>query len=169
MKRLLRMWDAVEVWLGGVLALTATVIVVYATLSRYIVNEQPSWTIEVIVYMVIWAVFLLASHLMKEGGHIGADFVVTHLPPPARRAIDFMVSLLGLGFVLVVFWLGVLHSYDAYDFGDVSASSVRFPMWAAYAAVPAGAFLLGCRLLQRLGWIVWAPDRVPTMRGEERQ
>jgi len=169
MRQLLAIWDAIEVYLGGVLALAATAIVVYATMSRYLIAEQPSWTLEVIVYMIIWASFLMASHLMKEGGHVGADFLIANLGPRARRAIDFLVSIAGLAFVSLVFWLGVAHAYDAYDFGDVSATSVRFPMWIAYSAVPAGALLLAARLVQRLYWIVRAPEKVPAMHGEKLQ
>lgn len=165
MKRLLRIWDQLEVLLGGVLALLATASVVYATLSRYLIHEQPSWTLEIVVYLLVWASFIMASHLMKEGGHVGADFVTTHLPSAVRRWVDVATSLLALGFCLLVLWLGIAYAYDAYDFGEVSPSSVRFPMWIAYAAVPAGASMLALRLVQRLVMLIRNPASVPGMGG----
>jgi len=162
-----RLVDALELYTGGVLAVAATGSVVYATLSRYLVHEQPSWTIEVVVYLIVWASFVLASRLMKEGGHVGADFLVARLPTPYRRLLDAATSLAALGFMLVVAWLGVLHVYDAYDFGEVSPTSVRFPMWVAYAAVPAGAVLVAFRLVERLVRLAVAPETVPLIRGDD--
>jgi C4-dicarboxylate transporter, DctQ subunit len=165
MKRLLHVWDRLEVLLGGVLAILATATVVYGTLSRYLLHEQPSWTLEIVVYLIVWASVIMASHLMKEGGHVGADFVTTHLPQAVRRGVDVLTSLLALAFCLLVIWLGVAYAYDAYDFGEVSATSVRFPMWIAYAAVPSGALLLSLRLVQRLVMLIRNPDSVPGMGG----
>lgn len=166
MKWILRAWDSLEEFVGGALALTATCIVLYATFLRYLWHISPSWAIEVVIYLIIWATFILASRLIRENGHIGADFVVHRFSLAVRRRIEIVTTLASFAFMLAVLWLSVLHVYDLYDFGARSTTALRFPSWVAHGAVSVGAALMTLRLLQRVYLLLFVPADVAIVQKE---
>ena len=166
MNWLLTVWDKAEEFIGGALALAATCIVIYATVLRYFWHISPSWAIEVVIYLIIWSAFVLASCLIRENGHIGADFVVTRYSLTTRCRIEIGTTAFSLAFMCVVLWLGILHVYDLYDFDAQSATALRFPLWIAHGAVPFGAALMVLRLLQRLYLLVFEPTEVAVIQEE---
>ena len=150
MRGLLKIWDLLEIWLGGILAIIATAIVVYAIALRFIWHNSPSWAIEVVIYLIIWASLIVSSYLIRVNGHIGADFVTHSLPPTLHRKVEILTTALSLCFTVVVVWFGLRDIYDLYEFGARSTSALRFPLWIAQGAVPIGALLMSARLVQRL-------------------
>ena len=49
------------------------------------------------------------------------------LSPGLKRAAAVLADLLGLLMSAVLAWYGYLVAYDAWDFGDLSTTSLRFP------------------------------------------
>ena len=168
MKWLLTVWDNLEDFIGGALALIATCVVLYATFLRYLWHISPSWAIEVVIYLIIWATFILASRLIRDNGHIGADFVVHRFSLATRRRIEIVTTLASLAFTLAVLWLSILHVYDLYDFGARSTTALQFPSWVAHGAVPVGAALMALRLLQRIYLLLFVPAEVTIVQEEVR-
>lgn len=160
MTRLLYFWDRLELVVGGILSIIATCIVLYSVFMRYFFHDSPSWSLEFVVYLFFWCVFIMASTLMRENGHIGADFVVANLTKQTRRRIDYVTTALALVFEAIVLILGILLAYDAYDFGSRSATAIQFPLWIIMTAVPVGAFLLTLRLIQRFYLLARHPSEI---------
>lgn len=86
------------------------VIVVASVLFRYVLLSPLTWSEEVGRYVMIWVGFLAASIAVRQGLHVGVDFVVQWVRPGiatwlrglARGAtIVFLLIVTGYGFVLV--------------------------------------------------------------------
>jgi C4-dicarboxylate transporter DctQ subunit len=61
-----RGWTRVEKFIVGVLAFSATMIAFYGVIARYILKRPPDWAEEIVIYLIIWAVFITASILAGE-------------------------------------------------------------------------------------------------------
>lgn len=94
-----------------VLMAVLVVIVVASVFFRYILLSPLTWSEEVGRYMMIWLGFLAASIAVRQGLHVGVDFVVQSVRPGlaawlrrlARGATAvFLLIVMGYGFVLVV-------------------------------------------------------------------
>ena len=59
MKNLLKTWNWLEKTLGGVLAFGATMCIFYGVIMRYVFSSSPEWVEEVVIYMIVWAVFII--------------------------------------------------------------------------------------------------------------
>lgn len=94
----------------------ATVIILTGTnvLTRYIFKAPVAWTMELVLALFIWFVFIGVSSSMKRDGHIGVDFFVKKLPK-SLRIISLVIRAVGIYFVLIyVFvYLGTLLSLQS--------------------------------------------------------
>ncbi|MEN3291008.1 MAG: C4-dicarboxylate transporter, DctQ subunit [Burkholderiales bacterium] len=144
-------WTRCEEFVIGALALAALVLCSYNVFIRYF---SPRLALEasdeVQVYLVVWAILLALGLVTAADRHVKADLFVGMFPPAFRRRVAVFSELLGLGFSLLLLWYGVAITWQAWSFGDVSTTSLRFPLWIFIAALPAGAFLMSVRYVLRL-------------------
>ena len=114
-------------------------IVVLSVFYRYILLSPLTWSEEVGRYVMIWVGFLAASIAMREGLHVGVDFVVQWVRPRiaiwlrglARGAMAaFLLIVMGYGFVLVT------NLWDQWS--PVMGIRMTWP----YLAIPVGSLLM---------------------------
>jgi C4-dicarboxylate transporter DctQ subunit len=135
----------------GILALAALLICVYNAFVRYF---YPPLTLEmsdeVQVYLVIWSVFLALGLVTAANRHVRADLFVSMFRPTTQKHLHTLSDVLGLAFSLLLVYYGTAVAWETYDYGDVSITSLRFPLWIYAAALPAGALLMGIRYALRV-------------------
>jgi C4-dicarboxylate transporter, DctQ subunit len=150
MDRIVKRWNQVETILVGILTLAALTCVCYAILGRYVLRSPSDWPEEIIVYMIIGAVFIAASSLVEKNGHVAATLVVERFPMRVRRALAVFNAVLALGFCGIVCWYGTQIVMLNYNANQLSNTSLRFPLWIPFLSVPLGCFLMSLRYLIRL-------------------
>lgn len=143
--------DKIDAILVGGLGLAALLL---SSLNVMLRAFQPhlaiEWGDEVQVYLVVWAVCLSFSAVTAKGRHIKADLFVEMMPPRMRIAVAIFGDLLGLGVSLILAYLAFEVTYEAWDFGDLSTTTLRFPIWIYQASLPVGMALMGLRYAIRL-------------------
>lgn len=152
--RLIKAWDAAETYAAGLLGLAALFLSFYQVVMRYLFNDAPEGAEEGVLYLVIWAVFIISSRLVRDDEHVGADFVVGRLPIPTRRAIAIATTFLALVFCVLVVWYGFEIVDVALSMNERSTTRLRFPMWIAYLSVPSGSVLIGLSCIWRLDLLI---------------
>lgn len=143
-------WIRFEEVLVGGLALLALLICSYNVFVRYFV---PRLTLEaadeVQVYLVIWAVFLALGLVTAADRHVRADLFVAMFAAGFRRRVGIFGELLGLAFALLLVGYGAAVTWQTWSYGDVSTTSLRFPLWIYSAALPVGALLMAVAYAKR--------------------
>lgn len=136
---------------GGLTAL-ALGLCSYNVIVRLI---APSWTLdfveEVQVYMVIWAIFLSLGTVTLMDRHVKSDFFINMFPPKLKHSVELLADILGLIFSVFAVYYGSAVAYQAWDFGDVSTTVLRVPLWIYFAALPGGALVMSIAYVVRLG------------------
>jgi TRAP-type C4-dicarboxylate transport system permease small subunit len=140
--------DAVLVGGFGLIALALSVLNVL--LRTFWPTLTVEWGDEVQIYLVIWAVCISFAAITAANRHIKADLFVDMMPPFARRAVALFGDILGLVVSLVLAWFAYLVTYETWDFGDVSTTTLRFPLWIYSAALPVGMGLMALRYMFRV-------------------
>lgn len=145
------LWLRVEDVLVGGLAVGALLLCSYNVVVRFF---HPAWTLELIdevqVYVIVWAVLLSLGAVTVADRHVKADLFVTFFPDGMRRAAELFIDFLGLAFAGMLLWYGSVLAYQSWDYGEVSTTSLRFPLWIYFAALPAGGLALAIGYLVRL-------------------
>lgn len=126
----------------------------------------PDWGAEVSTYMMAWGLMLSLPVLVLRGENIAADFLVNLIPAKMRRAIGLGEDIAGAVFCAFVAWGGYLATELAHRLGQISDTSLQFPMWMYILAVPVGFGLSSVAYMLRLAARIWpnlrcwkAPDQ----------
>ncbi len=114
-------------------------VVVASVIFRYVLLSPLSWSEEVSRYVMIWLGFLGASLAVREGLHVGVEFVVNWVPPRlavwmrgvARAGVAcFLLVVLAYGFHLVA------------NLWDQLSPVLQIRMTWPYLAIPVGSLLM---------------------------
>ena len=127
---------------AGTLLLLITVSVSIAVILRYLHLKPPIWVLQFTEYALLWMTFLGAAWLLRQGGHIRIDTVVTHLSPKLQGIIDIIVSFLGFVVCVVIVWLGSYKTIDLVQRGVMDVKGVSVPKYALFVGIPLGGLML---------------------------
>lgn len=108
------------------------------------------WVDEVQVYLIVWAVCISFSAITAANRHIRADLFVGMMPGGLQKSLGLFSDALGLFISAILAWFGFLVAYETWDFGDVSTTTLRFPLWIYAASLPFGMGLMALRYAIRL-------------------
>ena len=154
-----RLWDRAEQTFAGLLGLAALALALWQVISRYAFPGQAiSFAEEVIVYLMIWAIMIVSSQLVRTDSHVRPDLVLNVAPLRVKRWLEIFNSLAAIVFCAALIWYGWQVLDVAWRIDERSASDLRFPMWLYYAALPAGGVLMLLRYTIRLAMLVASPD-----------
>src|SRR5262249_5886188 len=129
----------------------------WQVVSRYFFPQNSiSYAEEAIVYLVIWAIMIVSSQLVRADGHVRPDLVLNVVPPDAKRWMEAFNSIAAIAFCAALTWYGWQVVATAVLIDEHSASDLSFPMWIYYAALPAGGLLMSMRYFLRLAGLVSA-------------
>ena len=152
-------WDRVESTVVGLLGAFALVIAVLQVFGRYIDPERAiTWAEEVIVYVAVWAVMLVASDLVRTNGHVRPDLVLRLLRPQTQRWVEMFNCLVAIAFTAGMVWYGWDVVDTAVLLDQRSSSDLQFPIWIYYTALPVGGGLMLLRYCARLLRYIFAFD-----------
>jgi C4-dicarboxylate transporter, DctQ subunit len=144
-------WDWIERTLVGALGAFALVIAAVQVFGRYIDPAGAiTWAEEVIVYVAVWAVMIIASQLVRHDGHVRPDLVLRLLPAHVQRWVEVFNCLVALAFTFGMIWYGWEVVNGALLLDQRSSTDLQFPMWIYYTALPAGGALMFIRYNVRL-------------------
>jgi C4-dicarboxylate transporter DctQ subunit len=153
----LKIWDRVEQALAGMLGIAALALALWQVASRYFFPQNSiSYAEEAIVYLVIWAIMIVSSQLVRADGHVRPDLVLNVVPAGVKRWLEAFNSVAAIVFCAALAWYGWQVVGTAVQIDEHSASDLQFPMWMYYAALPAGGLLMSLRYLIRLAALVSA-------------
>lgn len=137
----------------GSASLTAIAIGLYAILARHFLPQLAvGWTDEVVVYLVMWAIWISASRLVAENGHVHADLVLTRLPKRWQRKLSFLTDCIGFIFCCAVSYGSWQVVKLALQVDERSESVLQFPIAFYDMSLLAGMVLMALRYLQN-AWI----------------
>jgi TRAP-type transport system small permease protein len=95
-----------------VICLLAMVVMVFGNvIMRYFFNSGISISEEMSRYAFIWLTYLGAMVAMREGGHLGVDTLVKHLPLGGKKLCVFLSESLML-MINIMFLIGTWRMHD---------------------------------------------------------
>ena len=123
----------------GLLGLLALCVGLIQVIGRYLDPANAiGYAEEVIVYLVIWAIMIVSSQLVRTDGHVRPDLVLRLLPTGAQRWVEMFNCLLAIVFCAGMVWYGWEIVDTAQLIDERSSTDLQFPMWIYYARAAGG-------------------------------
>lgn len=158
-------WDLAERLLVGILGAAAMAIAAVQVFGRYIApGASINWAEEVIVYIAVWAVMIVASQLVRHDAMVRPDLVLRLLPAGAQRWVEMFNCLIAIAFTFGMLWYGWTVVDTAVLLDQRSSSDLQFPLWIYYTALPVGgALMLGRYIIRLIRYAVFFDPRTMTV------
>lgn len=151
MRRFLDLIDTVIGWIAATILLITFGLLAFSVFARYVaVGMQIDWILEVVVFMIAWAVLLGVARIEKRAGHIRVDFVLHMMGMRWQRLAEMLALSFGLAVGIFYVWSGVLVVQDAVAWGERTDSTLRIPLWVHYTALSTSFTVHALFMSQRL-------------------
>ena len=98
MKKIIQKMSQGLEWIGGLMILLMTVVVLLQVIMRYIFNSPLTWTEEFARYLFVYITFLGAALLIYERGHLYVEIIFNNLPIRIRKILQLILDVIILGF-----------------------------------------------------------------------
>lgn len=116
--------------------------------GRYVFSSPISWGEEVMLYLMIVAVFLAVPAVTWDGAHLRMDLLGRALPPLARRVIETLTDLISLGVAGLFVYVSVPIVLQLFAFNQRS-DAAEIPVAIPQSAIPIGFALVAIALIVR--------------------
>jgi C4-dicarboxylate transporter DctQ subunit len=125
------------------------IIVTTGAMIVYQAGIAIAWLDDVLRMLLIWLVYMGAVRLCLDNDHISMDALYFRLPKKARKAVDVMTAVLGVGLCLFTAKIG----FDSMtrEFADnLLLPSGEVPAWPQTMAIPLAFGLMAVAYLSYL-------------------
>ena len=136
--------------IAGICILAIAAFVSYEVVLRFVFNAPTEWVNETSVYLSLIAAFLGFGPALAAGKHISVDLLVTYLPPSVNKGLRLIVSLLGLVFSAVFFYMSLEMALNSFRLNMLSVSTLRVPLFIPQMSLPIGFGILSIQYLANL-------------------
>ncbi len=123
--------------------------------SRSFFNHSFLWVSDFSIICVVWMICLSISVGVYRREHLFMEYLAAKLPPKARKALAVSISLISIGFFLMLFYTGL---QTAVTKKELIFPSIQWSLVWAYSALPVFAILSAIFMIPRL---------ISQFRGEE--
>lgn len=86
--------DVIVMHICVVLMFAMFVMVLLQVISRYLLPFSLSWTEELARFLMLWLIFLGASHIAKASSYIRVDFIIKKMPFFVQTALNVLIKLI---------------------------------------------------------------------------
>jgi C4-dicarboxylate transporter DctQ subunit len=132
-----------------VFLLTASLLAFVEVVLRYVFSTSLTWSSEVVVVCIIWAVFIGLSITLRKGSHIRVDVVVNLLSGKKKFAVVVLSTAIGVAFALFLFFYSTKYAVFLEDSGEISITT-DIPEYIYFMALPIGGLLFSIRYIQEI-------------------
>jgi C4-dicarboxylate transporter, DctQ subunit len=137
--------------LAGAILVFITAAVCYTIGMRFLFTRTTIWIMQTTEYALLWIVFLGATWLLREKGHITTDVVYAHLGERTKCYLDLIMSVIGGFATAAMVFLGALHVHECIVGRVTDVRAVTVPKAAIFIIIPIGSLLLTIQFF-RMAW-----------------
>jgi len=135
--------------IAGFLLLFMTFSIGYDVLMRYFFLQPTAWAVDITEYILLYITFLGAPWLLKKKGHVKVDVIHNLLSVQKQMILDLATSFFGVLICIVLFWFGILTTYDHYIRKIPVIKTLEVPKFILLAVIPFGSLLLCAQFIRQ--------------------
>lgn len=130
-------------WSDDLSAFICAFLIVATTLAMivYQLGISIPWLDDVLRMLLIWLVYMGCVSLCLDNDHISMDAIYLRLPRPARKVMDVIIALIGIGLCGFIAKVGYDSMRQGIEYQELLPSGY-IPSWPQTLAIPLGFALM---------------------------
>jgi TRAP-type transport system small permease protein len=120
--------------IAGVLFFIAAAINIVNVVARYVFSAPVFWAEEILVFIVVWTVFLVAGSVTYRGAHLNMDLIYAKLKSPWRQLVNLAIVvtlILCCSYTALQSWKVVSLHYR----NNALTAATDIPIWIPHSAL----------------------------------
>ncbi len=153
MKKIVRIIDQINEYMGIITGLTIFILLVLATwgvFSRYVLRRPSHIALEISGYLMVAITFFGSGYILLKSKHVNVQVLTSRIKGKFKKIHDLSVNILLFLFVLLVIYEGFGFTILAYKEHYRSTSLLNFPMWIVYLTIPIGMIFLLLQIIRNI-------------------
>lgn len=131
--------------------LGAIIVLVFAdVIARFAFSTSVAVANEMARFCFVYMIYFGVSYAIRERRHMRVTIFLDMMPETYRRWVFALSEFIFLGYSVLVCWLGLVITQQAFDRGKI-LSSTEWPMGVLYVVI----FISGALSVLRLGQSLW--------------
>lgn len=135
--------------LAMVIMFAMALIVTFAVLFRYILNEPLFWAGEVSIFLLIYITFIGGSLGLKYNTQASVTILTDYLPNKVKKSVFIAGHLFMLLFMTIILFY-CLKWISSPNVAFQKSTAILLPMWIPYSILPIGLSFATIHLLNNL-------------------
>ncbi len=136
---------------AGVILIFTTIAVCYGIAMRFFFRSPSIWVPQTTEYALLWMVFLGATWLLREKGHVCVDIIYSTLNKKAKNRLDLVMNAAAGVACAVLVYFSTSYVCECISRGVKDVRAVTIPKYTVFFIIPLGMFLLTVQFFR----IVW--------------
>lgn len=139
----LKRLNRISAIIAGILISFIGVLSTMEGIVRGFFSAPTSWSVDISVYMLIWAIFLATASAFQDKNHVSVDFVREGMGRRwgirVQRSLTIVGYVMALVYVVAFTWSSISILSDAIKFGKLTRAIVQIPVSYLYIGMVIGS------------------------------
>ena len=128
--------------------------ILWEVFFRYVFTSPTIWAEELARFFQIWALYLAAASVLRQGSMIRIGLLIDRLGPRLRAAAEIFSLAVVVAFSAVACWYGVKIALNSWEVGRMTGTMLNVPHWMTEAAIPVGFAILLLQALVQIARVI---------------
>jgi len=143
---ILKRLNRISAIIAGILIFFIGVLSTMEGIVRGFFSSPTSWSVDISVYMLIWAIFLATASAFEDKNHVSVDFVREGMGrrwgSGVQRSLAIVSYIMALVYVVAFTWSSLSILYDAVKYGKLTRAIVQIPVSYLYIGMVVGSIAM---------------------------
>lgn len=136
--------------LTGIIIIFILIAVCTDTTLRFLLNSPITGVTEVTENSLLFVAFLSTAWVLKRGGHVNVDILLSRVNPRTRILFGIISSLIGVCASIVLVWFGTQVSWQHIHENIRTSTIMELPKGPILTIIPIGSFFLLIQFIRNI-------------------
>ncbi len=152
MKKPMEVFDRVlniMIFLAGIMLIFIMLSVCLEVILRTFFNHSLIWVTQVTEIMLLYITFFGSAWVLREGGHVKVDIILSRLKPLKIAVLGIFSSVLGIFVCFILTVYGFKVTMECINKGLYTTTTLEIPMFVIIGVIPIGCLMLFVQFIRR--------------------
>ncbi|MBI2831469.1 MAG: TRAP transporter small permease subunit [Chloroflexi bacterium] len=135
---------------GGIACIIMVLVICFEVVMRYIFNAPSGIEVEIVSYLLLFAVFLTTAYTLRTDHHVRVDLFISRLSQRTQTKIGVFTNILGLIYCVFLTKITSELVFQAYRLKEQADTALGTLLYPILLIIPVGSLLLTIQFIPKI-------------------